>query len=477
MKLIKIILFYIIIVTSSLLGGCNKAEPIPINVKNVQKISDVSSGIDIEANTLTSSDAAAVAMMYLSSRPETRGQDARNIESIITVADKEVPLLYGVNYDDGYTLVSATKNWYPILADVEHGHFDGNKTDTGADILLEEFKNCIRAANADSSLRVNRSVWFTFEKKPVFDRIATRSGFDDIVNDSLYSWANDGWTVYTLAHKPDNMPDDLYDSFCEAAYNENGEDQDYDYRYYTFITEKHIEDSEIRTPLLSTTWSQNEPYNNSDTSTPKRKLGCVTIAVAQLMRFYESPSYSSYFPYSWSSMPNHLYSIPETNLCNFLFRLRQELNINNEGSGYSSDAKNVLEDYGYQCSLVNHNATAVYNSLKINHPVFMGGQDVSYGGHAWVSDGFINTSSHDTYRLYVFRYDGYHSYPAIYDLELEENANYQSYFAFHMNWGWNGNHDGYFQDSALTVQISTEDHGLIDYNPSSSRKDLFATPE
>ncbi len=47
-------------------------------------------------------------------------------------------LMYAVNYEDGYIIVSATKNYYPVLAEVDHGTYTGEKTGTGQDVLMNE---------------------------------------------------------------------------------------------------------------------------------------------------------------------------------------------------------------------------------------------------------------------------------------------------------------------------------------------------
>lgn len=71
--------------------------------------------ISKESTVLTSEDAMKVAMQFSSSGlPETRGKEF--VRSIVPVkGDNEESLLYGVNFEDGYLLISGTKNYYPIL--------------------------------------------------------------------------------------------------------------------------------------------------------------------------------------------------------------------------------------------------------------------------------------------------------------------------------------------------------------------------
>lgn len=100
-------------------------------------------------------DAMNIALMFSSSKStETKGGADKSIKSIIPVEEDGETLLYGVNFEDGFLLISGTKNFYPILAEVAHGYFDGTPMGTGADVLLSEIKNQIKAVNTNPELRV-----------------------------------------------------------------------------------------------------------------------------------------------------------------------------------------------------------------------------------------------------------------------------------------------------------------------------------
>lgn len=460
----------------TLFFSCQKSIS-PIEKEQLTKVKPCTSNalrISKESVFLTENDAMNIALMFSSSKStETKGGADKSIKSIIPVEEGGETLLYGVNFEDGFLLISGTKNFYPILAEVAHGYFDGTPMGTGADVLLSEIKNQIKAVNTNPELRVNRSVWSQYEELEIPEYLpATRSGLDDELYDLMYGLGADGWTVYSLANQPENMPDDLYEEFCDAAYNENGEDPNYDYRYYCFIAEKYYENqTAYRAPLLSTAWTQGYPYNNSDLFDP---LGCVIIAMAQILRYHEYPEYCSsmgqgYFPYDLSSLPFSIttcFTEDEDSLCEMLLFLKNKLYEN--GTPNIQTAKNQFEDFGYSCSLINHRVDSVKANLSRSLPVYMRGYDVNHStGHAWVCDGYRTIVPYDRYRLYVFRYDD--GVPSYYDVELDEVANQSGPITLlAMNWGLGGSGDGYYVDG----NVASIQAGEV-LNPSSSRYDLL----
>ncbi len=466
---IKLILFCSIIVIYSF-ASCSKVSLSSKHELNdtTNALAQKSSRIDKKTVALTEEDAATIAKLFVNNGPNTRTDVAKTIRDIVSVKDdNSETLLYGVNFNNGYVLIPANKYSFPILADVENGYFDGEKTESGADVLLNEIKASIKAANENPELRVNRSVWSSFEKNDEIKiPLQTRTDLDDALNDLMYNLGADGWTVYALAHQPEDMPDDLYDIFCDAAFNENGEDPDYDYMYYSIIAEKPFQSITTKGPYLTTSWGQQSPYNEPYSNA----LGCTTIAAGQIMRFFEYPGYSSSFPYTLSVMPNSISSY-NSNLCGFLYNLKNTIGVDSNGGATINEVRNALINYGYSISKIVHNSTSVINAIDDGRPVYMRGEDSGYGGHAWVCDGYLMTDSYNKYQLYIFRYED--GVPSYYDLELDETGNHFHHFMFHMNWGWYGDRNGYYFDSNLLLNNITIDGSSVNYNPGSNRKDLI----
>ncbi len=211
------------------------------------------------------------------------------------------------------------------------------------------------------------------------------------------------------------------------------------------------------TPLLTTTWAQRPYYNNlcPDSSGTHTLAGCVAIATAQVMKYWNWPtsgvgSYSYYHAtygnqyanfgnttYDWNNMPNSLSSSSTTAQVNAVATLvyhvgvAVEMDYGIDGSGayinsygYSSLAcsENALKDYFrykntihsvYRDEVTNSQWLATLNTeLNAGRPVLErgGGND---GGHAFVCDGYDNNG------------------------------------LYHINWGWNGSYNGYFAHNNL----------------------------
>ena len=200
-------------------------------------------------------------------------------------------------------------------------------------------------------------------------------------------------------------------------------------------------------PLMSSTWNQGTPYWDN---CPKRNgqrcyTGCTATAFAQVMYFYRWPeeattsvpgyvddglTYStlSSTTFNWSAMKNS-YSDSDsgTTSGNAVAKLMHymgkgaQMHYTPSGSGAAfSNAIYALENYfGYPNDIYEIHkdgysssdwVSAVYSELSNGRPVLIEGySDVNWGGgHAFVCDGY--------------RTDG----------------------CFHINWGWGGWCDGYF---------------------------------
>lgn len=196
-------------------------------------------------------------------------------------------------------------------------------------------------------------------------------------------------------------------------------------------------------PLVTTKWNQDAPYNNNcpiDPGTGRRSVtGCVATAMAQIMKYHnwpEKPTGSNgglVFTGTTLDWPNMLdeyvsgkYTATEATAVATLMRqcgAAVDMSYSYWGSGaydnraqaalrtyfgYSADLKMEWRDYCMQKEWNN----MIYTELAAGRPVYYSGSS-SYGGHAFVCDGY--------------------------------SANEY----FHFNWGWGGYQDGYFLLTAL----------------------------
>jgi hypothetical protein len=212
-------------------------------------------------------------------------------------------------------------------------------------------------------------------------------------------------------------------------------------------------------PLIQTHWDQS-PYVNAlcpfdNTYSEQTVTGCTATAMAQIMKYWNYPSNGTGFhsynhptygtlsanfantTYQWSSMPNTV-SSSNNAVATLMYHcgVAVEMNYGVAATGGSGSyviiaaspsvqqtCENAFKTYfGYNASTlqglkrVNYTDSNWINLLKneldLGRPIQYVGFG-SGGGHTWVCDGY-------------------------------DNNNY-----LHMNWGWGGNSDAYFQINAL----------------------------
>lgn len=215
-------------------------------------------------------------------------------------------------------------------------------------------------------------------------------------------------------------------------------------------------------PLLQNIqWGQAPPYNELCPIVYKEKTltGCVATAMAQVMRYYQYPTvakgnidYNSttnnlhithdfskdYF--DWENMLpsyNGTYSEKQANAVSVLMAscgasVKMDYGTSTQGGSgaYQSDLLNgYISNYGYDkdCALAIRNfcSTEDWHKLLVEElnngrPVNYAGANMRDGGHSFVIDG---------YRI------GNNAYPD-----------------YHVNWGWDGSCDGYYQIANLHPQ-------------------------
>ncbi|MES2286076.1 MAG: thiol protease/hemagglutinin PrtT [Bacteroidota bacterium] len=204
-------------------------------------------------------------------------------------------------------------------------------------------------------------------------------------------------------------------------------------------------------PLTTTTWSQECYYNaqcpvdNSSTDCGRAPVGCVATAFAQVLKYYNHPaqgtgstSYScppygtisanfGTTTYNWAAMPNILSSnSPE--VAKILFHAGVAVKMEytaSSSSAYSSAIRTALVNKFKYASTAQEIFKSSYTNttwvnkvrteLDAQRIVVISGDDPAHGaGHSFIADGYQGTNS------------------------------------FHINWGWEGQDDGYFLLTALS---------------------------
>ena len=200
-------------------------------------------------------------------------------------------------------------------------------------------------------------------------------------------------------------------------------------------------------PLLKSKWGQDYPYSKQT----QYVTGCVATAVAQVMYYHKWPaqgkgqeSYKVTFDntvrsadftkshYDWDNMlPDYNRRNVTTKQEDAVALLMNDVGIatnmqytDRASSTQSYMAERALRNYfDYDAALVTRANEGVDNLIEIvkkelrnGFPLYISGDSRSGGGHAWVCDGFDEDDK------------------------------------FHMNFGWNGQADGYYSLATLDVK-------------------------
>lgn len=395
-----------------------------------------------------------------------------------------VPMLYIVNFEDGWAVYSADKRMPPIIAENENGFFNWRKTDNpGVKGWISEITDAI------SVIRQNES--------------------KETVNDNTNLW--EGKLISKIEYpRKTRLESPLY-------------------TWTKIPVSQIVQGDSVQTygPYLSTKWGQTHPWNGKlpiYAGNTHYKTGCVAVAVSQLLYYYHNtigtPSglyhditvsgwtyhpqagdtpahYTStltrenytYNSNRWNQMLPDLtaynpYSPSSVDGANYVSDLmvdvgnRVSMKYKADGSSSWSDilkAQTALPYYGLNGTLGAFNSSPVVSNLQQQHPCYMRGYDiVQDGGHAWVVDGVkiyrqIILTTYEWIQGYV-----YGEYPNGEPATSEEAVlaameewgdkpedgmitHEYSYsipyrYSYHMNWGWGGSYDGFFYSvNDLTV--------------------------
>ena len=219
-----------------------------------------------------------------------------------------------------------------------------------------------------------------------------------------------------------------------------------------------ITDGPIEPLLKNIAWGQADPFNlNAPTvGSQKSPVGCVATAVAQLLYYYRYPAATISDIPAYTSMTNEInvagvekgtkfdwdnmldtyvngYTDTQAKAVSDLMSVVDaavEMDFREEESASNKlCAKELVEYFVYYDDLISVSYRSsysfeewshiIYNELKENRPVLMAGYAMA-GGHRFLCDG------------------------------IDKNG------LFHINWGWNGAHDGYYDLAILNPNTTTE---------------------
>lgn len=397
------------------------------------------------------------------------------------------PLLYVANYtgNNGFLLLSAKKEYYPILAESDNGYFDLNNIPENHPVRLwlEEQKIKIEKASfIPNEMKTSiAEQWMNYNNKKIPLDLMSRSDYTEIPEvyyDSLRRWSMD--PTIEIYRYEDYTRTNEYNSFDEMTkqtiingMNNYGNSNYGPVESVTVVLRKDISKN-VQSKLLKTNWSQRAPYN--DRVPNGCPIGCTTIAAGQIMNYYKFPS-----SINWSNIPD----VGVTNTTkDFLYSLATNIGVEFSEEKSSANISQVADclksRYSYDVNKRDHNEDDVYRDVYDGYPVYMTGKNktflgiTSWEGHAWVCDGISWGTDEVEIRVMTLEYR-----PTTYStpnhmVEVYKNLRIASYSPrrFHFNWGWGGNYDGYYDDSNIKLSLSNGENKEFKH----ARENLYIRP-
>ena len=439
-------------------------EEIPTNKINVEELR-----IEKQTSELSQDDASIIANI-LAKGKQTKGQPTSIKEILVVNDDNAEPVYYIVNYSDnqGFVIVSATKNYVPIIGSFESGNFDPAQKNHPLLGYLDEFKCAIAPINSTQidSLRMKFAPeWLHFEQVELTIPDTRSVSYDKQA--AIKEWTAKGYECFNLSTVRHFLDEAEAEAFIRDVCSRAPSGVDPMEASIFLIKDDHIKYG----PLLKTAWHQYAPLNHGASN---GIAGCSTVAVAQIMAYHKCST-----KFNWNLIGT--YPAPSNTEAQRLgVVLRGDLNSTYESNGtfaFTKQTKAVFEKYGYQTNLVDHD---VYSPTQTEHigyaigngrPVFMRGSNINNGGHAWVCDGY--KSWHTTYSaLYIERDFGMSGGYSFYGGVRKKNGN--SYF--HMNWGYAGANDGWLYSHSADKTETTPSRSTGEGDFSNNRRIIFVTP-
>lgn len=446
-------LFYMIMCVSLLFTSCNEESTGNIFELNAPQECDFE--LKTDSVRVNNQEIDNVVKSILPKARSGNGNYTLN-----TITDKENnPLYYIVNYENngGFVLISATKNFHPVLAYNTTGYFNINGNMPDGLLLWKGQTEELISKSKDFTPNEKekfRNLWKKYENRENTTTFTPESRSGDrpdwyydaqtIVMNKRLELASQGYEVYSYSD----------DFTSDNSFNEEVRDFIRGYIYPEY--EDYYEDLSIivlnpfhveieNTPnFVLTTWNQDNGYNSAYpilSNDSIASVGCVPLAIGQIMRHYQYPA-----RFNWSNMP---LNSPNSTISSFLLDVTERCNGSYTiygTSAYLTDGEDALNFYGYNANIGEHSPGRVYANIKARKPVIMSGDNITKGtGHAWIASGANFKRTKETIEVWTFNTST--DFRCCYTSE----RNHLDEFHFYMNWGWGGYYNAFYNDNNLYI--------------------------
>ena len=385
-------------------------------------------GKSSDAPTLSKRGAEVPRCEVLTRSKQTISKSRKSTEDIDT-------LMYLFNYDEGYAVVSAdVRVPEEILAYSDEGNLHLDSDNPGLQIFFDMAQEYVEYNILKAELM--------------------RDSLSELLNDKFQDAIGD---VFEPIHG-------LSKAKREISRTE----------VYSNSKETHVK-TYLVGPHIKTYWHQNDPYNYFAPSKGGKKCpaGCVAVAYAQLMAYWQWPlRRTDSYDFIWSSIVGpRAYSIAIADLIKDV-----GLNINTQydtsGScAYTEDGIKLLKKYGYTTSnLISYDFFKLKQSLDLERPVIIDGRRKvdnktdETKGHCWLVDGYAMVNFEYDKKIYyrvVFKDDETEAISEDIVIDPEHGTFIRFYQHFNLGWENQGSARGYYLANVFDV---TREYRLQTYD-------------
>lgn len=362
-------------------------------------------------------------------------QNGKKISSYTARAPQKVPFstdLYIIHFQDnrGYALISADRRAKGIMAYNSYGKFSLETNDPIQKMLFDRIQKYIE---------MQRVLYET--KKDSLRAVAEEEIFKQLTKEEQERFLKQNG----ITTKGGNPPRGLLEVCLSLAGDEgpNFEDE-------WEIKGSWYEMGKID-PLIKTSWHQGYPYNakvSYECKGKKSPVGCVAMAVGQLLTYYKRPLQFKERTMHWEEMDRGrtFYSVSDIAKEDIQYLLAHlgdsdmlAMNYGCEQSG-SNINKAILtfKKLGYKNILLfPYRTDLAFSEMIQRRPIYVRGCGRLKGTkecHAWILDGFVRKRQEVKFYYKCKEWDFHKCYTYYNDIELVHN-----------NLGWGGNSDGWYE--------------------------------
>ena len=445
-----------------LVVGCTSDEPEMSMAE--EKVETVKQSVPADPDFVTKEDLEDVVQKFTKSGIQSRGE-AKSYSTSIVNGRTGKPAYYVVNFDNekGYMLVSANKNYAPVLAYVEKGSFgpEAYVTPGIAEWLIETTEAIDNIESVEDSIKSQtRALWSPYLRKRSLSeaekaalvlsrgpQMGDRNNHPELIpimQDSIRAWQARGWEVTYFEDYPFTNPsqEEMIQNMQSAA----------DWRYIedaaalTLVVRK-TEDTilSLAHDLDGIEWNQVWPWNMSFPRIEFSKnnydyayVGCVAVAGGQLMRYHKYPS-----SFDWSSMPSkYSYNLDKMKIASdFLRIIADKLGSKYTKDGteaHTKDLINIFKSYGY----------IVQTGTKMGSvpfPCVVRKLVSTFTGHAYIIVSKYSYTHFETVDCWTFT--AKNKMEACYNVETKNSGTLMHY----INWGYGGQSDGLYFNAETAI--------------------------